>query len=56
MLLVNQRKMAMQKLLDFGFNHIDIWRSEPMTLAQVGATNGEERAEPHMRESLLMTT
>ncbi|GAX85466.1 hypothetical protein CEUSTIGMA_g12882.t1 [Chlamydomonas eustigma] len=25
----------MQRLFDFGFEHIDIWRSEPMTLAQL---------------------
>ncbi len=28
--------MGWTKLLDFGFEHIDIWRSEPMSLAQVG--------------------
>ena len=27
---------SISKLLDFGFQHIDIWRSEPMSLAQVG--------------------
>lgn len=25
----------MDKLLDFGFQHIDLWRSEPMELVQV---------------------
>ena len=33
---VHQSKMGISKLFDFGFQHIDIWRSEPMSLAQVG--------------------
>jgi len=31
---------VLNKLLDFGFDHIDIWRSEPMSLAQVGSFHG----------------
>lgn len=33
---------VLNKLIDFGFEHIDIWRSEPMSLAQVGSFHGSQ--------------
>lgn len=39
----------MAKLLDFGFNNIELWRSEEMQLVQVGAPSTIAARAPFAR-------